>query len=94
LPRRSSANRDIPIFMAHGTYDQMIRLEWGRSVAPCARRRRLQRRVAHVSDAALGRDGRDRRDQGFLVKVLAHHRNCGAQPALTPAPSSPLESGQ
>lgn len=25
----SSANRDIPIFMAHGTYDQMIRLEWG-----------------------------------------------------------------
>jgi len=23
------ANRDIPIFMAHGTYDPMIRLEWG-----------------------------------------------------------------
>jgi phospholipase/carboxylesterase len=25
----SAANRDIAIFMAHGTYDQMIRLEWG-----------------------------------------------------------------
>ena len=25
----SAANRDIPIFMAHGTYDEMIRLEWG-----------------------------------------------------------------
>ena len=25
----SPANRDIPIFMAHGTYDPMIRLEWG-----------------------------------------------------------------
>ena len=25
----SPANRDIPIFMAHGTYDQMIRLDWG-----------------------------------------------------------------
>jgi len=25
----SAANRDIPIFMAHGTYDPMIKLEWG-----------------------------------------------------------------
>jgi phospholipase/carboxylesterase len=25
----SPANRDIPIFMAHGTYDPMIRPEWG-----------------------------------------------------------------
>src|SRR6185295_20111940 len=25
----SVANRDVPIFMAHGTYDQMIRLDWG-----------------------------------------------------------------
>jgi phospholipase/carboxylesterase len=25
----SAANRDIPIFMAHGTYDPMIRPEWG-----------------------------------------------------------------
>jgi len=25
----SPANRDVPIFMAHGTYDPMIRLEWG-----------------------------------------------------------------
>jgi phospholipase/carboxylesterase len=31
----SPANRDIPIFMAHGTYDPMIRLEWGgRRVVP------------------------------------------------------------
>ena len=27
----SPANRDVPIFMAHGTYDPMIRLEWGES---------------------------------------------------------------
>jgi len=25
----SPANRDVPIFMAHGTYDPMIRPEWG-----------------------------------------------------------------
>ena len=25
----TAANRDVPIFMAHGTYDPMIRLEWG-----------------------------------------------------------------
>jgi phospholipase/carboxylesterase len=25
----SSANRDVPIFMAHGTADPMVRLEWG-----------------------------------------------------------------
>ena len=25
----SAANRDIPIFMAHGTHDPMIKLEWG-----------------------------------------------------------------
>jgi phospholipase/carboxylesterase len=25
----SPANRDVPIFMAHGTADPMIRLEWG-----------------------------------------------------------------
>ena len=25
----SPANRDVPIFMAHGTYDAMIRPEWG-----------------------------------------------------------------
>jgi phospholipase/carboxylesterase len=25
----SAANKDIPIFMAHGTFDPMIRLEWG-----------------------------------------------------------------
>ncbi len=30
LPAEGSpANRDIPIFMAHGSYDPMIRLEWG-----------------------------------------------------------------
>jgi phospholipase/carboxylesterase len=25
----SAANRDVPIFMAHGTQDPMVRLEWG-----------------------------------------------------------------
>ena len=25
----SPANRDVPIFMAHGTADPMVRLEWG-----------------------------------------------------------------
>ena len=25
----SAANRDVPIFMAHGTSDPMIRLDWG-----------------------------------------------------------------
>jgi phospholipase/carboxylesterase len=25
----TAANRDVPIFMAHGTYDPMIRLDWG-----------------------------------------------------------------
>ena len=25
----SAANRDVPIFMAHGTSDPMVRLEWG-----------------------------------------------------------------
>jgi phospholipase/carboxylesterase len=25
----SAANRDVPIFMAHGTVDPMVRLEWG-----------------------------------------------------------------
>jgi len=32
-----AANRDIPIFMAHGTFDPMIRLEWAE-----ASRRALQ----------------------------------------------------
>ena len=25
----SAANRDVPIFMAHGTSDPMVRFEWG-----------------------------------------------------------------
>jgi len=29
VAERSPANRDVPIFMAHGTHDPMIRLEWG-----------------------------------------------------------------
>ncbi len=39
----SPANRDIPIFMAHGTADPMIRLEWGE-----ASRRVLEAAGYHV----------------------------------------------
>ena len=28
-PEASTANRDVPIFMAHGTDDQVVRFEWG-----------------------------------------------------------------
>jgi phospholipase/carboxylesterase len=44
LPAEASpANRDIPIFMAHGTADPMIRLEWGE-----ASRRALEAAGYHV----------------------------------------------
>jgi hypothetical protein len=54
----SPANRDVPIFMAHGTRDPMVRLEWGEAsrLHSC---NRLSRGVAHVSDAALSRVGRN-----------------------------------
>ena len=56
----SAANRDVPIFMAHGTSDPMIRLEWGDAGRRALVAAGYSGRMAHVSDAALGRVGGDR----------------------------------
>ena len=29
MAEASAANRDVPIFMAHGTFDQVVHLPWG-----------------------------------------------------------------
>jgi len=50
---RSPANQGIPIFMAHGSYDDIIPLRRGEESRKAARGRRLPRRVARVPDAAF-----------------------------------------
>jgi len=46
----SPANRDVPIFMAHGTQDPGRRVGLGGTVTAGAGRWRLERRLAHLSD--------------------------------------------
>ena len=60
LAEASAANRDVPIFMAHGTQDPVVQFRWADAsrnalvAAAC-------RRVAHLSDAAFGGARGDRR---------------------------------
>ncbi len=55
------ANRDVPIFMAHGTHDDMIPLARARGAHDVARASGLPGRVAPVPHAAHGLRGGDRR---------------------------------
>ncbi len=57
------ANRDVPIFMAHGTLDPGRAHRVGRAVAAGARRGGLARRMERLSDGALGGARGNRRRQ-------------------------------
>ena len=57
----SAANRDVPIFMAHGTLDGVVQLAWAERSRDALARGWLGRRVAYLSHRALGGDRRDRR---------------------------------
>ncbi len=56
---RSPANRDVPIFMAHGTQDPVVRFAVGRGIAGAAGAGGLPGAVANVRDGTYGRAGRD-----------------------------------
>ena len=76
----SAANRDVPVFMAHGTVDPVVRLEWGDASRRALTAAGYERRVAHLRHAAFGRAGGDRRDQrvpraGAAAGVIVGHRS-------------------
>ena len=84
------ANRDLPIFMAHGTYDPVVRIEWARGLAQSADVGRLERRVARVPDGALRRDGGGGRDRALPragARVVTRPRRRRRPWAANPRPA-------
>ena len=68
---RSGANRDVPIFLAHGPQRPGGAARARHGVARRAGGAGLRRRVARVPDAALGLRRGDRRPERWLLRVLA-----------------------
>ena len=78
---RHDANRDTPIFLAHGTSDPVIPIARARAVARRAGRAGPCGRVARVPDAALGVRAGDRRPESLACCAC-----CAAEPAPADRP--------
>ena len=96
---RSAANAGVPIFMAHGTADNVLAARARRSPRGARSRRSATRRVARVSDGALGLHRGDQRDRclararaGRAALALRSRREALAHFADEPAGASKLRS--
>jgi phospholipase/carboxylesterase len=84
----SPANRDVPIFMAHGTYDP-VASRVGASVARRPRAGRVERRMARVPDGAFRHDGGGGGDRPVPAAGAATlSRKVGLQPEAMQGPRS------